>query len=348
MKKQYTPILLFGAMHGINDFIAGYLLWRISDHGLSAKDSMLAFILYSLIAFGGQYPAGLLIDSIREIKRPSFVALLLLMAAILLFVLQAPLPAVLCSALASAVVHVCGGAACYSMLPGNHTAAGIFTGPGVLGLLAGGLAAGSSGFSMAWLLPVLLILTATLFPLEIPYRNKESKEKQAIEWHDIFMLTILLAIALRSLLWNMVQLWDTHASPGWIMTLGISAFAGKLAGGYMADSKVATPGLYAALAGAAISLYISRYFPLLLFPGVFLLQSTTPMTLVLLQGRLSSTPALASGLALGIAILLAGIPAYLSDFREIMLHPAAMTTVDIGFLFTHLGVWSRKTGNPVP
>ena len=66
MSNKYKIAVLFGAAHGINDFIAGYLLANLSVHSTNWQLNTMAFLGYSLLAFGGQLPAGLLLDKFKK------------------------------------------------------------------------------------------------------------------------------------------------------------------------------------------------------------------------------------------------------------------------------------------
>jgi FSR family fosmidomycin resistance protein-like MFS transporter len=125
LNNKYKIATIYGAAHGINDFIAGFLLSILVYQSNNLTANSIAFLVYSVIAFGGQLPAGILVDKTQNIKSFSLISLLLMIVAIALSYLSI-FTAIVFSGLASAFIHVCGGAACYVSEQKNVTIAGIF------------------------------------------------------------------------------------------------------------------------------------------------------------------------------------------------------------------------------
>ncbi|MFZ1799244.1 MAG: hypothetical protein WAU24_05215, partial [Chitinophagaceae bacterium] len=80
MKKQLSISLHWGLLHGINDWIAGYLLMHYSLTN-PGNESFIALILYVILAFGGQLPLGIFVDKLKKLKIFGQVSILLLMIA---------------------------------------------------------------------------------------------------------------------------------------------------------------------------------------------------------------------------------------------------------------------------
>jgi FSR family fosmidomycin resistance protein-like MFS transporter len=335
---------MYGAAHGINDFIAGFLLSVLSYKSTNVTLNSLAFLVYSILAFGGQLPAGILVDKIKNIKSFSLMALSLMLTAIILSYFNI-FAAIVFSGFASAFIHVCGGAACYVSDQKNVTLAGIFTSPGVVGLIVGGIA-GTMHFEYFYLfaLPIVMLLYV-LVRTNIPSYSmiKETKDEPILDTHDFFMLVLLLAIAFRSLIWNVLHMM-CYNDTNWLLGIAFSAAAGKLAGGFISDKVNWKKFIFITTVGAAIFLNFGKQFFPIFCIGVALLQSAVPITLLLMQNYLRNSPATAAGLSLGVAIALAGLPTYLQQFRLIQNNKMAFLVFSMLFLFSNAWtVWKKRS-----
>lgn len=335
MSNKYKIAVLYGASHGINDFIAGYLLSHLSANSTNWQLNSIAFLAYSIIAFGGQLPAGILVDHQKKIKTFSLLSLSLMITAVMVSYVHL-LTAIILSAVASAFIHVCGGAACYLADKKQSTLAGIFTSPGVVGLIIGGIV-GATSFSFFYVFAVvLLFLLICLIRMNIPnYTSIEKEDKKAIlETHDFFMLILLLAIAFRSMFWNIFHMMCSENTE-WLLGIAFAAFAGKLMGGYIADKVDWRKFVFITIIVSTILLNVGKnYFPVFCV-GVAVLQSAVPVTLVLMQNYLRKSPAMAAGLALGIAIIVAGLPAYVNQFRLVQNNKLFLLLLSIAYLITN-------------
>ena len=84
MRNTYNRVAAFGILHGLNDFIAGYLLAHLALVSDNALLNTTCFLVYSLLAFAGQLPVGILLDSNHKIKSFSLFAIICLLMAIVL------------------------------------------------------------------------------------------------------------------------------------------------------------------------------------------------------------------------------------------------------------------------
>ena len=332
MSNKYKVAVLFGASHGINDFIAGYLLANLSANSTNWQLNSIAFLIYSVIAFGGQLPAGIVVDKLKKIKAFSLLSLSLMFFAVAVSTVSL-LAAILLSGIASAFIHVCGGAACYVSENKNSTLAGIFTSPGVVGLITGGIAGSSQFTSFYLLIPVLILLIFFISRLKIPSYslNQDVKNETLIDTHDFIMLILLLAIAFRSLFWNIAHMLCSENNQ-WLLGIAFSAASGKLIGGYISDRADWKKFVSFSLISSVILLGIGKYYFSALCLGVALLQSAVPITLVLMQNYMKNSPATAAGLSLGVAIALAGLPTYLNQFRLIQHNKVFLLLLSIAYI----------------
>jgi hypothetical protein len=123
------------------------------------------------------------------------------------------------------------------------------------------------------------------------------------------MLGVLLVICCRSLIFNVVN--AVASEPGSIFILGFSAFVGKVAGGFLADKFGWKKFAYFGLIAGFLFLSLGRENMYALGFGVACLQSSVPLTVLLMSRSLPQYPAIASALSLGTAVAFAGLPFYL-------------------------------------
>ncbi len=334
MKHKYKLAILFGVSHGINDFIVGYLLALLSATQHDIQFTSIAFLIYAFIAFGGQVPVGILIDKIRQVKSFSLMAILLMIGAIVVSYFNVFL-AILLSAMASAMIHVCGGAVCYQLEKGKSTLAGIFTSPGVVGLIIGGIL-GASSFAYFYVFILLLfVILFLLSKIDFPFYDKSNSDESSTEildTHDFVMLILLLSIALRSLFWNIFHIMN-YGNNLHLLSLATAAFLGKIIGGYFSDKIGWKKWIFVTLLLSVFFLTFGKqYFPLVCV-GIACLQSAVPITMVLVQHQIKNSPATGAGLALGFSIILAGLPSYVQQFRNIQTNTLFLLVLSMVFVF---------------
>lgn len=303
-----ATVLLLGIGHGLSDAAAGYLIGTLSQNGGFAQIGS-AVLLYNALAFGGQLPAGVWLDRIGHYRKLSVLSLLGMVMALGLLSAQLVWVAIVLAGISSAVFHVAGGATTLVCFPNKSRFVGLFSAFGVMGLALGGWAgamqyAWGSYVLIAGLSGLLLLLGRASFPLARP---KEVEEvNPALDQHDYLMIVLLMAIALRSVIWNSLQLIYTHQYD-WLLYMALAAMIGKLVGGWVAD-RIPWK-LYAlsalTIAIPALSWGHRKLFWLML--GTGLLQSLTPLSVVALQRIAPNRPATVSGAAFGLAIALGGL-----------------------------------------
>ncbi|HQV77837.1 MAG TPA: MFS transporter [Chitinophagales bacterium] len=338
MSNKYKIAVLFGASHGINDFIAGYLLSNMSANSTNWQLNSISFLVYSIVAFGGQLPAGIIVDKSKKIKLFSLISLSLMLFAIAFSYVNI-FVAILLSGIASAFIHVCGGAACYVSDNKSSTLAGIFTSPGVVGLILGGII-GTMQFHFFFVFAfVLIAILFFLIKIKIPSYSAipETKNESLLDTHDFFMLILLLAITFRSLFWNIAHMMCFENNE-WLLGIAFSAFTGKLIGGYISDKVDWRKFVFVTLIFSTILLNIGKNYLPVFCIGVALLQSAVPITLVLMQNYMQKNPATAAGLSLGVAIALAGLPTYLNQFRLIQDNKTFLLLLSIAYIFSNCWV----------
>ncbi len=331
MRRLFLASLL-GLAHGVSDGAAGLLLGSLSL-GLELREVGALSALYFLLAFGGQPAAGLLVDRLGRPRAAALAGLLLGGAALLL--VRWPFIAVTLAGVGSAMFHVGGGALALCATQGRAVGPGLFAAPGVAGLAIGGVLAATNHF-VTW--PFLVLSTSLgvaiacleLPPLPYPRRRDEP----VFETHDLVMLTLLTAIALRSAVWNTFQLL-LAGNLALLFGVGLAAAIGKALGGLLADWLGWRRWTVGALLAAAALLTFADERPAALLVGVALLQSATPAALAATGQMLPRQPATAAGLALGLAIVLGGLP-FVGGLGQTMNAPPVVALLTI---LAAIGFW---------
>lgn len=326
----------WGLLHGINDLAAGFLLAAYTlTHGYS--DSFLFISIYAILGFGGQLPVGFWLDKQKDISLFAKLSVALLPLSLLFFFVSIEV-AIICSGMASAFVHVTGGTICLQVHENKSGPLGLFTAPGVLGLTIGSLL-GEAGY----VLPVLLILatafvTIAIFRQSLPvYQTPEIKESE-LDSHDLVMLLLLLFMCFRSFLFDVVNYVAENYEDG-LIYIGVSAFLGKMIGGFVADKAGIRKFIYGTLVAALILFQFGKTNIYMLCAGIALLQSSVPLTLLLMSHSLSHHPAVATAFSLGIPVALAGLPLYLVSDKRIIHDGFEQPVLAILFFIVLFAVW---------
>lgn len=349
-KEKFLQPLLWGLLHGLNDFAAGFMLAAFTYNSNTA-DGFLFIVVYSIIGFGGQLPVGFWLDYNKKLSAFVNTSLLLLPLAIITFIINMQAGIIL-SGIASAFVHVTGGAVCLQAHENKTGPLALFTAPGVLGLTLGGVLGQFSIYSL-WLV-VLLVLIAAYFILKnnLPSYKTPEKKQSELDAHDWLMMGILLIMCFRSFIFDVIN-HVAHDFENGILIIGISAFAGKIIGGFVADKIGWKKFVYITLPLALLLFQFGKENIYALGFGIACLQSSVPITLLLMGQSLPLYPATASALSLGTSIALAGLPLYLFNSSKIVAGGFNNTWLSAIVLLLLFVCWIladrflfRKTTNP--
>ncbi len=305
MKKLLLPVSL-GLAHGVSDCSAGLILGSLtSSMSLYGVGSLV--LLYNILAFGAQPLAGIMTDRLKNPRLAAITGLILMIAAILLFYFN-PFAAVICAGLASALFHTGGGALALCATPDKASGPGLFSAPGVAGLAIGGYMAVNNIFPAAVIIGILAIIIVTVTILKLPILPYDApKDNEVFDKHDFIMLFLLLAIALRSAVWNIFQNVEQGEITN-IILISLSAAGGKIIGGYAGDKFGWRKYSFTALLLAIPLLVIGESSLYFLLPGIALLQSVTPVLVAALYKNMKKLPATTAGLSFGLAIAAGGLP----------------------------------------
>ena len=310
---SYRLPAALGIAHGVSDGAAGLLLGSLVTNSSTTQITLLVLI-YNALAFGSQPLIGFFADCLPSPRVFASGGMMLLAASLVSRALGYGELAVLMAGLGSAAFHVGAGALTLRACGGRSDAAGLFAAPGVIGLAIGGALAVSGHYLYPPFFVSLLAFAFLIQAWPIPPReasvSRPTKEP-IFESHDWIMIGLMTAVALRSLLWTSFQ----FASAGQItalIALGVAAGIGKIIGGFAAERFGYRRWTMLSLLIAAPLLAFAGKKLALLLPGVALLQSSIPCSIAAMARLLPARPATATGLVLGLAVALGGLPTLLT------------------------------------
>jgi FSR family fosmidomycin resistance protein-like MFS transporter len=299
-------LAVLAASHGVNDLLAGWLLGGdMAEHTLWGRLPWL--VVYAALAFAGQMPAAWVIDRSRRLA-PWLAGALGLMATVAVMRNYSPGGAIIVSGVASALCHVAGGALAMQ-LPRGERALGWFSAPGIVGLTLGGWLGHTQGAPAVWITAIPLALLAACIALRgrWPEQPEEAPSPPpAVDAHDGLMLLLLLALTLRSALWDLVQAVDLD-NPYALFLIAASAASGKVLGGWMISRYPRVHHVSLVMLAACLLLEFGRWHMAGLCAGIALLQSTIPASIILLRRTFGATPAMAAAYGLGVTVALGGV-----------------------------------------
>jgi len=303
MARPLPLVMVLGAAHAVSDGAAGLLIGHFTTQTPAIEAGVLVLI-YNVLAFAAQPPIGLLLDRMRRLREAVFASLGLM--ALALSMANQPMLAVTLAGLASAIFHVGGGTLALGATPDRATGPGVFAAPGVIGLACGGALAGTGHFNPEIFLALLAIIGLGFGVMSRSLLMARSQPKTPVfEDHELLIVAILATIAIRSALWSAFDGMLTGSL--FLVLAALAAGTGKLIGGALADRLGWRRWTIGSLAIAAPLLMIGPSSGVAFLIGLALLQSATPVTLAAIAQLLPDRPGLASGLSLGLAIVVGGL-----------------------------------------
>ncbi|HJX65971.1 MAG TPA: hypothetical protein VJ860_18700 [Polyangia bacterium] len=274
---------------------------------------------YDWLAFGLQFPLGLLVDRLRLARLSMIVGAA--MAALVLA--PGPIPAlatIVAAGVGNALFHLGAGGLVLRSSGGRAAPAGVFVAPGALGLGLGlwmGRTGRGSTFPIYVALAFAVIALITLDKPGSPERNATSgtvAQPALLPWLILLML-LLASVSVRSF----VGFGACFQCPGGLaVVIGLPAagFLGKLVGGFVADRlgwlRVSAGALLLSLpliafSGGSLALAL---------PGVLLFQSTMAVTLVAVYALMPRWPATAFGLPC-LALIAGAFPTFVPEGKQL-------------------------------
>ena len=300
--------LLWGLLHGLNDLTAAFMLANYTlTHAYS--ESFMLLVIYSIIGFGGQLPVGFWVDHKKQVKPFALAGIAALILAILVYFING-YAAIIIAGIASAFVHVTGGAVCLQVNNNKSAPLALFTAPGILGLTLGGILGNFPAYGLLFVLAGVVAVSFFILFNKLPVYKSAAKKQSQLDIHDWLMLGLLLIMCFRSFIFDVVN-HVAYQYPNGVVIIGISAFAGKVLGGFIADKIGWKRFVYISLPLALLLLQLGKENIYALAFGIACLQSSVPITLLLMSNSLPQYPATATALSLGTSVAFAGLPLFL-------------------------------------
>lgn len=343
---------LLGCAHALSDGSAGWMLGVLSGR-LPSSELGALLLVYNGLGFATQPFVGWLVDRGRW-ARPAVLLGLGAQILALFCIGAAPWFAVAVAGLGSAFFHVGAGSIALGATPGKAAGVGLFAAPGVLGLGIGGacaIAGWNAAAALCLMLLTLLIILAWTLPSGAlvhgtPHREHPENRHAVLEAHDLLMIGLLAAIALRSLVWTTYS-WIIEGQSESLVLLAVAAAAGKALGGPLADRFGWRRWCFAALLCAAALTIVGHDNPAFVYISAALLQSATPATVAALLTWMPRRPALASGLAFGLAIAFGGAPFAFGLGALMLAKPVTIAALALGTLLSLALVAPRQRSRRV-
>ena len=344
LRSTSLEAALLGLAHAAVDAASAWLLFF--DLRSFAPETFTSLVLlYNALAFAGQVPLGLLLDRLRTPR--AFGALGVALAGLALLVAPlSPVAGVVAIGTGNALFHLGAGAHVLARSESRAAESGIFVGPGAAGLFAG-IWLGTAGVAcravllalLAGALPLLFRLLPRTSAAVQPPRNPDSPGQGRLATLALATSCLLASVTVRSVVGSVVNASWRGVDP-WVMaSLALAAFAGKAAGGLVADRLGWIRTSAFALVAGALLLGLGLGSPVGAVAGVLLLQSTLPVTLKATHLLVPDRPGLAFGLPC--AALLAGALVALSPITIVstptfllaqLLVSAALVVVGLRFM----------------
>ena len=318
-ESRFRPAI-YGVIHALVDAACVAAVVRAS-RGSNVGDlgAFWTVASYDLLAFGLQFPLGLVVDRLR-LARLSMIVGAAMAAAVLDPGPIPPLATMIAAGVGNALFHLGAGGLVLRSAGGRAAPAGVFVAPGALGLGLGlwmGRTGRGSTFPIYVALAFAVIALVTLDKPAADERNAPSgaaAQPAVVPWLILLML-LLVSVAVRSF----VGFGACFQCPGGLAVaigLPVAAFLGKLVGGMVADRL---GWLRASIGALLLSLPLIAFSGgslVLALPGVLLFQSTMAVTLVAIYALMPRWPAAAFGLP-SLALIAGAFPTFFPAGKQL-------------------------------
>ena len=310
-------------------------------------------VAYNLIAFGLQPGVGWLSDRWR-LPRLCLLLGMLLPAVALFAHTTSALVTLACAAFGNALFHIGAGVLVLNHGVEKTAPAGVFVGPGALGLGFGIWYGRNPGLGPVWPLAALLVIALALwFPWERVLADRsgllsavqasdtppaaDARSRPLPQWIVVAVVLLLVSVAVRSLVGGEVS----RGCPRTLLLLmgmPLAACGGKALGGFIADriGWLEATGL-ALVSSTPLIVWGGGSTPLLLV-GMLLFQTTMPVTLIAVARALPRSPGVAFGLPC-LALVLGSLPALSPSAAPLLQRPQLLGWAALALASVLSGLW---------
>lgn len=286
-----TSLLTYTAAHLLVDFACGYILYAMYTEGeITAASAAGIFMLYNLLAFATQHVFGVLSDKIRSNGRV-FAVIGIISTTLGIFIgSNNPELTVYLVGLGNASFHVGGGtdALCEGR---GMTRAGIFVSSGILGVVLGCKFGEKLLFPKMYYIAMLIFMAVAVWTFckgerhEIEIPEPSESEKKSVSAKTILsatlpsLLVLIFAVAIRAYA-GFAAIHPESDSTLLLLVIAAASFAGKFAGGILADLLGARRVGTASLLLCVPLYYLGAESNLFFLAATFFFNIAMPITLV--------------------------------------------------------------------
>lgn len=338
LRNPMGTATVLGLTHAVVDAASLAILYDEANRGRLAFDRICQLILlYNCIAFGLQFPLGLVADHFRAYKSMALGGLASTALALWLAAGQ-PQLATVTVAMGNALFHVGAGALVLQCSRGRAAAPGVFVAPGALGVLLG-IWLGTGGFHFRWCMGLAVIVSGFVLlvhraPPPCAVVAPDARMMRAGLWVGVSLL--FMTIVVRSLVCDAVAgCWRGSWTIGLALTL--AAITGKALGGVVADRlgwRACTVGalllLTAFVKGASTNAPAAAL-------AMFLIQTTMGVTLAAVFVGFPSRPGAVFGFC-SAALLVGAMPGLAGFFSGHDPTPMLVPLVSVAALAIFVGL----------
>lgn len=312
LRAPSARAVLYGAMHLLVDASTVTSVWRTGDSSLVAGLTSFWVVLgYDVVAFATQAPIGLWVDRRGGSRAAVFAGLGLTTLGLFLIDLST-VATLLAAALGNALFHLGAGASVLRSCGPRAAPAGLFVGPGAVGLGLG-MWMGRTGAGPTWPLVAALGLSFALVDLA---HSREDAEGGRAATSGLTSAARMLALGLLFFsvaVRSYVGFGACHAcEQGTTLLLAgipLAALLGKCSGGFIADRLGWLESAVGALLLSAPLIAFNGGNSYAALGGLVLFQMTMPVTLLATSHLLPGRPATAFGVP-SLALVLGGLPTF--------------------------------------
>lgn len=286
-----TSLITYAAAHFLVDFACGYILYAMYTEGaIEAESAALLFLLYNLLAFATQHVFGAIADGIKSNGRIIAVIGITLTAIGLFVGGEDPATSICLIGLGNASFHVGGGIDAITEGRGM-TRAGIFVSTGALGIALGCKFGDKLLLSPLHYIAMLIFAAVAVWTFckgernEVESPEPSEKEKSTVNVKTIIsaslpaLLLLLFAVLIRSYA-GFAAVRPESDSTLMLLAIAAASFAGKFAGGILADLIGARRVATASLLLCVPLFYLGAESNLFFLAATFFFNIAMPITLV--------------------------------------------------------------------
>ncbi len=293
-------------------------------------------VAYDLLAFATQPLLGHLTDRLRVFRGALLLGLSMVLGGMLLKTSE-PIITLLLSGIGNALFHLGAGAFVLHVEPGRATPAGVFVGPGAVGVVLAKYLV-KNDLVLFW--PFVLALAAALalaWLYRYPVIPRVDKPRMLeVDRPLLAALLLLFSVFVRSFV-GFAGAYQCPRSTAIAFGFGFAGFAGKSLGGIVGDRLGwIRAGVGVLLISAPLIAFGGANYVMVTI-GLFLFQMTMPITLVAMFVLLPGRPAYAFGLTC-LAYIVGAIPTFYPHVRAFYSAPAFLALIVLSAVTLYAGL----------